>query len=175
MDKQERVVLTLTKETAEALAQGAELLARLGLGQLDQVAELVRQGHVPVKGEAKQDRQVADAQACDVLEGLLAQCKGVLGFSASESNGITHPHCSAATRRAWDAYQSLSLALRCRRQGLSSKEIQDRLDGRFRWIDETAVMVSFVDPALADEGVSVAEQQVAGASGFALKSMEKVA
>lgn len=160
MDTQERVVLTLTMEAAEALAQGAELLARLGLGQLEHVAELVRQGHIPVKGGDKAERKTADDQGCEEIDALLGQCKGVLGFAITESHGITHAHCNAETKRAWDAYQALSLALRSRRQGLSSKDIQDRLMGRFRWIDEPAVQVAFVDQPTADQAPTVPELQV---------------
>lgn len=160
MDKQERVVVTLTTEAAEALAQGAELLARLGLGQLEQVAELVREGHIPVKGANKGERKTADAQACEEIDALVGMCKGLLGFAITESHGITHAHCNAATKRAWDTYQTLSLALRSRRQGLSSTAIQDRLMGRFRWIDEPAVQVAFVDQATADQSPTVPQLQV---------------
>lgn len=104
--------LNLTPQAAAAVQMACEVLARLGLGQLEEIANLVRTGHVPMRpDEGTQARKIADAGRCEAMDRLVDEAKHTLGFARGASLGIFHPHTSQDTRHAWEAHKVLSQAL----------------------------------------------------------------
>lgn len=97
-DQQPRVHLTLTIPQADALVAALEMYARLGLGQMECIAEAVQAGKIPIKKNSHAVRNRAEtlrkiADTCDLL-------KGDLGFSLGESYEIRNPNVSESAHRA---------------------------------------------------------------------------
>lgn len=146
----ERVVLVLTLEQAQAVAEGAELLARLGFGQLEAVEHLVSVGHIPVRTNQEQ-RSTAGQDEIDAVRDLMMGAKKVLGFSASSSYGPAHPHSSSVAKRSWEAYKALSQAL-ARHRDPRPVHPGSEYDGlRLRCTDEPEPAVRMVSAAEAME------------------------
>jgi hypothetical protein len=109
MDARTTVVMTL--EQARGLAEASEALARLGIGQLEYVEELVRMGVVPVYRDASEERELAAQSVLERIASVMAAVKHELGFHTNGSNGIGHPHNSLNVTRSWEVHKVIRQAL----------------------------------------------------------------
>lgn len=107
----ETVQLILTVDQAAAISEACEVLARLGIGQIEYVAEMVRFGvirphTVSAEPDTKfnADRSEAVADLCDAI-------KRELRMPVNGSRGIGHPHNPMQVRRAYEVKKVIDKAL----------------------------------------------------------------
>lgn len=103
-----RIQLSLTVDQAAAVCAGLDAYTRLCIGQLEEVANLVQQGVIPVAQRGEGPRELARAEVCERIEYLMDEAKRQLGFPANGSNGIGHPHTCEAGRRAYEVQKVLA-------------------------------------------------------------------
>jgi hypothetical protein len=94
------VQLTLTLEQARAVSDACELYARLGTGQLREVARLVRIGEIKTFSGA-----IANYRICKIVETKMNKVRLILGYPNSASLGITNENLTMRTRRTWEIKQ----------------------------------------------------------------------
>jgi len=105
------VHLTLTLEQAQAVCDALDLYSRLGIGQIEEVASLVRSGMIPTFRSAELPRAVANIDACEQVETLLHAVKQALGYPRHGSYGIGHAHVAKGTHRCFETKKALEQAL----------------------------------------------------------------
>lgn len=97
------VKVSLTVDQAGAVCDGLDTYTRLCIGQFEEVANLVRQGVIPVaRPNGGGERVMAPPEVCEQIEDLMKQAKHLLGYASSGSHGIGHPHVSIAGRRSYE-------------------------------------------------------------------------
>lgn len=102
------VTLTLTLDQAVAVRDALDLYTRVCIGQLEEVAHLVRYGTIPVARLFNPERQLASPDQCDEVVRLMDQAKTVLGYPTNGSNGIGHPHVHITGTRAYEVEKTLA-------------------------------------------------------------------
>lgn len=108
------VNLNLTVEQAAAVSAALDLFVRVGIGQLEAVADLVRYEVLPVasfNNSKQKEREAASAKICNAVEETLMQAKGLLGYPRTGSHGIGHSHNHINIRRAYETNKALSKAI----------------------------------------------------------------
>jgi len=103
------IQLTLTQDQARAVCDALDAYSRLCMGQLEEVAKLVRFGVIPVaQPNGAGDRVLASAEACEQIENLTHQMKALLGLRRSGHMGIGNPHLAMSGRRSYEVKKVLS-------------------------------------------------------------------
>ena len=106
------VQLTLTVDQAAAVSQACELLTRLGIGQIEYLAEQVRSDAVrPYTTEKEPQRGWSDHEMCERVDALCYAIKRELGLAANASRGIGHAHNPMPVRRAYEVQKVIDKAL----------------------------------------------------------------
>lgn len=105
------LTLTLTPEQGQAVSAALDLFVRLGIGQLEEVAHLVRLGTIPAARPGDQPREAVSYGNADEIAHLLSEVKALLGYPANGSNGIGHPHVALAAHRAYEVKKVMDRAL----------------------------------------------------------------
>ncbi len=110
-----KVVLSMSLETAQAVARALDLFTRLGLGKFDAVAELVAGDLIPVgitdPGGNVPERKSADPEQLERIRLLCQSIKSEMGYPTNGSNGIGHPHVAIEFLRTYEAMKVLDKAL----------------------------------------------------------------
>lgn len=99
-----RVTIVLTVGQAYALRDALDAYSRLCMGQLEEIAGLVRQGVIPA-------RTANPADVADHTESLMKQAKSLLGHPSSGSYGIGNPNVSLSGRRAYELQKTVDKVL----------------------------------------------------------------
>lgn len=103
-----KIVLELTLDQSSAVCDGLDAYVRLCIGQLDEVASLVRMGVIPMaQPNSSSPRVQAPAEICDRIELLMNEAKIALGYSVGGSHGIGHQHVHITGRRTYEAKKVL--------------------------------------------------------------------
>jgi hypothetical protein len=102
-----KVVIECTVEQASAISEALEVYARLSIGQIEHVAEMVSFGRIPIGGRYSAsgymlEKLTATPREAEAVRDLCSQIKCFLGYSKDGSNGIGHPHVSLEAHRAWE-------------------------------------------------------------------------
>lgn len=105
------VHLTLTLEQAAALSSALDAYVRLGLGQLEEIANLVRVGVIAPRVADGVGRRVASVEVCERVEALAHAMKFELGHPRNGSFGVGHPHVPLEGSRAYEVKKVLDQAL----------------------------------------------------------------
>lgn len=105
------IAITLSAEQAEAVRAALDLYTRLCLGQVERVADLVRDEVIPLMSHQGNDRRTADESICAAVASVLREVKFHLSYPAAGSMGIAHPHVHLNGRRAYEVERVLSGAL----------------------------------------------------------------
>lgn len=111
-----RVILDCTTEQAQVLVAALDLYTRMNLGQLEELAELMREGIIPMHTSADKDRTLVSHDVRDQAEEHLMQIKDLLGFARNGSFGIGHPHMHLGGKRAYEVGKVLQKALAIHRE-----------------------------------------------------------
>lgn len=109
------VRLEVTLDQAQAIAEALDLYTRMGLGQLEEITDLVRSGMIPMhvttpKGSYG-DPVLPSIEVCEQIEALMKRVRGALGFEPGCSRGVGHPHNPIATTRAYEIMKVLNKVL----------------------------------------------------------------
>tara|TARA_R110002051_G_scaffold324937_1_gene424690 strand:+ start:2330 stop:2812 length:483 start_codon:yes stop_codon:yes gene_type:complete len=105
--------LTLTEGQARALIAGSDLYTRLGIGQIEEVAELLRLGTVPMAlhPQHQGERQEAPIAVIEQVEEHLQAIKALLGYPSNGSHGIGHPDNHISVSRSYEVMKVLEKAV----------------------------------------------------------------
>lgn len=106
-----KVVIEVTEDQASAISKALDLYVRIGIGQLDEVAQIVAFGLLPVRNSCGERRQIASAEQCEQIRNLMDAAKQVLGFSRGASHGIGHPDNDISVSRAYEVSKVLNKVL----------------------------------------------------------------
>ena len=99
----------MTLEQTDAVCDALDAYSRLCIGQLDEVANLVRHGIIPMAQlDGSGERVLASAEVCEQIEELMDAAKRLLGYPANGSHGIGHPHIALSGRRAYEVKKVLA-------------------------------------------------------------------
>ena len=103
-----KVHLTLTIPQARAMAEALEIYMRLGLGQVNMVAEMVADGSIPIKAGS------LDKPEMDVIHNVTTLCHEIrreLCFQHGESYGVGSRAVSDKAHRAYEIEKVVKKAL----------------------------------------------------------------
>lgn len=111
-----KIVIECSIEQAAAISDALEAFARLGMGQIGYLAEMVAFGVIPLGGRYQSngvllDRAIASPDATDVVRGLCNQIKSEMGYAVGGSNGVGHPHVSTSVHRVWEVRKVIEQTL----------------------------------------------------------------
>lgn len=98
----------MTTEQAEAAKQAFEVLARLSLGQLDTIVDLITADVVIPSAELGDS---ATSQQITAVGHYLNQARGVLGYAPGAGLSIVSPRVHISGRRSWELYKVFAQAL----------------------------------------------------------------
>lgn len=104
-NSKQRVQLDLSVEQAQTLSQALDLYTRVGLGQLEQIDDLVRMGVIPCGPQHEGEI---------LFEPIATQAKvlkGLLGFSAHGSWSIGADSVPIGSKRAYEVKKALDREL----------------------------------------------------------------
>ena len=111
------VTIHVTIEQARAMCHALDTYSRLCIGQFEELAQLCRDGTIPIGGVAvSEPRTAPHVEFCDEVDALLRQAKVKLGYSPNGSNGIGHPHVHVSGHRAWELKKQIERALAMHRE-----------------------------------------------------------
>ena len=96
------VRLDLTLAQAAAMSLALECYARLGIGQFEEIANLVSMGTVPCFTKAAGPRQSASLEQAERIGSLAGAIKHELGYPPNGSHGIGHANNHITVKRAWE-------------------------------------------------------------------------
>lgn len=145
-DKNEsRFRLTVTEGQARAIVNALDLYTRLGLGQIEELAEVIRLGTIPLRRDAGAGtRQNVDGNRITGVEEHLYAIKDLLGYPSSGSHGIGHPDNHISVTRCYEAGKILLQAIAIAREP----------DPSLRTVDYDGLTVRYTnDPAAEVEEV----------------------
>jgi len=100
------VHLTLSLDQAYAVDRACDLYARIGLGQLNEIAMLVSFGEI-----RNADGRMATGELRDNIKALMIRAKGLLGHSAHGSFEIGHALVPVGFKRAFEIKKVLEKSL----------------------------------------------------------------
>lgn len=112
---EKKLTIELSVEHAQALVKASELMARLGLGQIEYLAQAVRDEEIRFSTSAQTYRNPVNSSREgneNAIESLCTMIKSRLGFRLSESRGIGHPDNSDTTRLCWELRNSVVAGLK---------------------------------------------------------------
>lgn len=105
------IQLCINPDQADAVCEALQTHTRIAIGQLEYIAELVRDGVIPMAPRTGRPRATASPEVCDAIRDLMRQAKELLGYPPSGSLGISHPQVALPTRRAYEAEKVLAQTL----------------------------------------------------------------
>lgn len=106
------VHITVTIEQAQAMCQALELYSRIGIGQFEDVAYLVRAGFVPMFNSGATGKpERANAERCEWVASMCDGIKTALQYPVTGSHGIGHKHVSTSVHRAYEMRKVIEQAL----------------------------------------------------------------
>lgn len=106
-----RITLTLTLNQAAAVRDALDAYSRLCIGQLEEVAQLVNTGIIPLAGTSGNPRMTASNEVREDVETLMKAVKAALGYSSNSNHGIGHPHVDLSGHRAYEIKKVLAKIL----------------------------------------------------------------
>lgn len=130
--------IVLSEGQVEAVVEALELYARLGIGQVEELAALLTEGRLPMFGSNAGDnerRKVPRALTDDVKESLY-DIKEKLGYPCNGSHGISHPHNHINVSRCYEVLRVVRKPLVTFQQPHSKLRMVDRDGLVVRYTDD---------------------------------------
>lgn len=143
----DKVTITLSVGQAYATRDALDLYSRVCIGQIEELAWLIRCGVVTPVSDADTSRK-ATATEIERVEALLYAVKASLGYPRHGSHGVGHPHVHVSGHRAYEVKKVLAKAL---------AEHANPQPG-FRGVDYDGLLVRYTQdaaPAAAVQGADV--------------------
>lgn len=103
------IEIRLTHEQADAVITALDLMTRVGMGELTEVANLARFGLLNKRSHDSFDKP--DIQDIEAIEEQLAIAKHILGHPRNGSFGIGHPGVPLTSKRAYEVQKTLQETL----------------------------------------------------------------
>jgi len=101
-----------TTEQWETLVKALDTYSRLCIGQLEEVANLVRHGIIPMASPTGDGKRVtASIEVADRIQELMLEAKSILGYSRTGNHGIEHPHVHVSGYRAYKMKKAVAKAI----------------------------------------------------------------
>jgi len=144
------VTLSMTVDQAAAVKAALDLFVRLGIGQLEEVADLVRGGFIPmanVYGLHNGVRDTASVAVCDAVHEQMLRVKDLLGYQRNGSHGVGHPANHICAMRAYEVEKVLSKAIADHRAP----------NPPFRGVDHDGLRVRYTSDPAPEASVTCAE------------------
>lgn len=107
------MALTISRELSTSQAQAAsealDLLSRLGIGQIDQLAELVRMDAVQCLNGDKLEH--SSPETCQIVDGVVQHAERLFDYPYGARYGIGHQYVSDVAHHSWELKKVLDKAL----------------------------------------------------------------
>lgn len=147
------VQITLTIGQAYAVADALEMYSRLALGQIEHIAEAVRDGFIPINKDSQAARRTSETFA--KVDDACALLKGDLGFLPGASYGIGNRQVSTQAHRAYEIKKVLEREL----------ALQVNPNPAFRGVHYDGLTIRYTDDP-APECVILPPQKEGKSSGY---------
>ena len=99
----DKIQITVTIEQATVIAKAVDLLARLSIGQIGQIAEMVAMQEIPMYSPNGFSKREATTDICEAVRAKAAGILSDLGYSGiSHSLGVGNEHVPIAGHRAYE-------------------------------------------------------------------------
>ncbi len=161
------ITLTMTVEQASAVKAALDLFVRLGIGQLEEVADLVRGGFIPmanVCGLHSGVRDTASVEVCDAVHEQMLRVKDLLGYQRNGSHGVGHPANHICSMRAYEVEKVLSQVIATHRNPSPA----------FRGVDYDGLRVRYTSDPAPTASVSNAAFLVTNSAGMAIDGRDAI-
>lgn len=129
------VTLKLSVEHAKAVEKALDIYARLCLGQLNVIAEMVDEGIIPLRSEAGSPRKIADIEICERARSLMQSLKSAMGYHPGSSLGIGSPHVVREGHCAYEVNRTLAREL----------ALHDNPNPQFRGVNFDGLRLRYTD------------------------------
>ncbi len=107
-----KIQVTLTVEQAAAACEALDAYSRLCIGQLQEVANMVSYGVIPVALPSNcGERTIASTDICSEIDTLMRKAKCLLGHPSNGNHGIHHPHIAMSGRRSYEVKKTIEKTL----------------------------------------------------------------
>lgn len=127
---------------AYAASEALDLLSRLGIGQIDQLAELVRMDDVQCLNEGKLEH--SSPVKCQITDGIVQHAERLFDYPYGASYGIGHQYVSEVAHHSWELKKVLDKALAMHRDP----------DPKFRGVNYDGVTVKYTKEPTPEAEVS---------------------
>ena len=108
----ENVQLTVTVPQAQAMAKALDLFARLSIGQVGMIAEMVAMQEIPMYAPNGAPGRNATPEVCDTVRAGIEEVLRTLGYSGfGHSLGVGNEHVPVAGHRAYEISRVLEKVL----------------------------------------------------------------
>ena len=97
--------LEIHQDQVPVITRALELFARLGMGQLADLGELIREGHIPVGVAVRKNQIKTKAWA---FEKHIVEAEKAIGLEDRSGVGIFDDKTTETAKIAWDLYKSLT-------------------------------------------------------------------
>lgn len=104
----------MTISEAHATMRSLDFLSRLGIGQIDEVADLVRDDSVQCLRDGKLDPTSADESR--LVEAIVQRAEHAFDYPYGASYGIGHKYVSPVAHRAWEMKKVMDKTLSLHRE-----------------------------------------------------------
>lgn len=98
----------MSLEQAQACSNALDLYARICMGQIEEVAQMVAMGRIKPNCDTG---AIASPGQCDQIRGLTASIKAVLGLSSGQHHGIGSKLAGDSAHRAWEVMKVMDKAM----------------------------------------------------------------
>ena len=105
------VTLAMTVSRAGIVSEACDLYTRLGMGQMEEIVDLVRWKVIPSARPETEGRASVFDDAVEKIEGHVAAIKHFLGHHPNSSLGVGHPHVDLNAKRTWETKKAIDQAL----------------------------------------------------------------
>jgi hypothetical protein len=102
--------VTMSLEYARAASEALDFYNRMCLGQIEELAYLIRTGTIPVSSR-EEKRKSASMDDCDLIQEKLFEIKALLGYPSNGSMGIGSPHMSKGGLCSYELKKVIDKAL----------------------------------------------------------------
>ena len=106
-----RLLLDVDLDQAQAVADLLDLATRIEYGQLEEVANLMRDGRLRVRRDRDDSSDPATAGQAEEVEDLMQAAKRVLGHSRGSHFGVGSGHVPIEAKRGYEVMKALKQAL----------------------------------------------------------------
>lgn len=94
---------------ARAASDALDFLSRIGIGQIDQLSELVRMDRIQSFSEGKLEH--SSLEACQTVDAIVRHLESLLDYPYGASYGIGHQYVSETAHHAWELKKTIDQTL----------------------------------------------------------------